>query len=80
MDPPEVFFQTGHDQSANDGTRISLTNNQMQSSVPGGAPVVDVGLCLPAPGPNEDEVLNRGEDNENFECVPHPSSAQSSSQ
>ncbi len=77
MDPPEVSIQTGHDQSANDGIRISLTSNQMQSSVPGSAPIVDVGLYLPA---NGDDVLNRGEDNGNFECVPHSSSVQSLSQ
>ena len=74
MDPPEVSFPTGHDQSANDRTRISSTNNQMQSCVPKSPPIMDVGLYLPVPAPNGDEMLNRGEDNANFECVLHYSS------
>ena len=80
MDPPAVSFQTGHNQSANDGIRISSTNNQMQVSVPGSTPMVDVGLYFPAPAPNGDEMLNRGKDNANFECVLHTSFAQPLSQ
>ena len=77
MDPPDVSFQTGHDQSSIDGVRVSSTNNQTQTSVPGIAPIVDIGLCLPAPAPNEDEVLNRGEHNG---CVLHSSPVQPLSQ
>ena len=77
MDPPEVSFQMRHDQLANDGIRISSTNDQAQSSAPGSALIVDVGLYLPGPAPNGAEVLNRGEDNGNFECVLHSSSVNS---
>ena len=77
MYPPDVSLPTGHDQSANDGIRISSMNNQMQSSVPRSAPIVEIGLYLPVPAPNGDEMLNRGEDNVNFEYVLHPSSVQS---
>ena len=80
MDPPGVSFQTGQDQSGNDRIRISSANNQMRSSAPGSAPIVDVGLYPLASAPNGGDVLNRGQDNENFGCVLHTSSAQPLSQ
>ena len=55
-------------------------NNQMQISAPGSGPIVDVGLIPLAPAPNGDEMVNRHEDDGNFECVLHSSSVQSFSQ
>lgn len=52
-------------------------NNQMQSNVPENAPIVGIGPYRPVPAPNGDEMLNRGEDNENLECVLHSPSVQS---
>ena len=77
MDPPEVSFQMGHNQSSNDGLRVSSTGNQTQSSIPGIASIVDVGLYLPASALNGDEGLNRGEHNG---CVLHSSPVQPLSQ
>ena len=74
MDLPEVSFPTGHDQSANDGIRISSTNNQMQIGVPESAPIMDIGLYLPVPSPNAVETPNQGEDDANFECALYSSS------
>ena len=67
MGPSEVTFQTRRDQSAEDGIRISSTNNRMQRSTPGGALIADIGRSSPAPAPSGEEVLNLSEDNMNVE-------------
>jgi len=76
MGPPEVSSQMGHEAAANNGIRISSTNDQMQSSAFGTAPIVSIGQP-PAPAHSGDEVLNPGEDNGNVEFVLHSTSIQS---